>query len=236
MINTADFVDRLPSNIRQQVLFSLVGSINSSLIGTAQSIVRRLENDGVDIKELSPFEVGEMLTAPDLVDTTTDARGLNALAQHWRDDLQALTDQPDAGELGATIDFMIKSPRKVDENLLGAVLEAAGLSDIPTGLIVAKYDAQQQQRSELLARQRGAIEWLIEQGLHEYGDDGYMLDAGDTFSNLNEGIQERLAEKLQSALQRCRDRAVIAVLNGDRRWTFGDLPVIASYIKELEVA
>lgn len=235
-MNAADFVDRLPSNIRQQVLFSLVGSINSSLIGTAQSIVRRLEGDGIDVKELSPFEVGEMLTAPDLVDTTTDARGLNALAQHWRDDLQALTDQEHAGELGATIDFMVKNPRKVDENLLTVVLESAGLTDVPTSLIAAKYDAEQKQRSELLAKQRGSIEWVIEQGLHEYGDDGYLLDAGNTFDNLNEGVQERLAEKLQSALQRTRDRAVVAVLNRDRRWTLGDLPVIASYIKELEAA
>jgi hypothetical protein len=240
MINTAGFIDELPRNIRQQVLFSVVGSINSSLIGTAQTVLRTLERTtGLDdIKEVSAFEVREMLRGPDLIDTTLDARHLNALAQHWRDDLQNLTDQPEAGELGSTIDFMIKSPRKVDENMLVAILEAAGLKDVPVGIIAAKYDAQQEARSSMLAKQRGEIEWLIEQGFSSDDIDAGspLFESHTVFDNLSETVQERLTEKLQAALQRTRDSAVIGVLNRDKRWTLGDLPVIASYIKELEAA
>jgi hypothetical protein len=224
--NLIEFVDALPSNVKQQVLFSLVGSVNASLIGTAQSIVRRLTVDGHDLNDIGPFEVEQLLQGPDLVNGTSYARNVNALAQHWRDNLVALTDQSDAGSLGGTIDFMISSPRQLDERLLEATLAAAGLQGVEPGLIKAKHDVLQKQRSERLAQQRGHIEWIIEQALSP--------DDEPEFCSLSDEQQLALIEKLATALERTRDSAVIGVLNRDRRWTFGDLPIIAAAINEVK--
>lgn len=223
-INVINYVENLPGNVRRQVLFSLVGSANASLIGTAQSMLRRLNSSGVDFKELGPYEFEQLMAGPDWMSGTEYARNVNAIAQRWRDDLVALTDQADAGSLGSTIDFMISSPRQLDEKLLEATLAAAGL-EVPTGIIKAKYDAQQQQRAETLAAQRGHIEWVIDQAL--------STDDEPEFFKLSEEQQLALLEKLHNALQRTRDTCVIGVLNKDRRWTFGDLPIIAAAIDEV---
>ncbi len=244
--NAANYVDQLPSNIRTQVLYSLVGSLNASLISSAQSMIRRIEvaaptslsgyemGAGVKVSELSPYEVKTLLAGMDNQDGTAAARNVNVLAQHWRDDLIGLTDRAEAGSLSGTLDFMIASPRKVDDDLLAATLAAAGLVDAPVAVIKARYDEQQRQRAEQLAAKRGEIEWLIEQALSDHDDDGYMTDAGAVFSNMDENIQERIGEKLLAALERTRDTAVVAVLNRDRRWSFGDLPVIGAAIAEVK--
>jgi len=234
VFNAANYVEGLPSNIRTQVLYSLVGSLNASLISSAQMMIRKLKLDVEDFRELGPYEVKTMLAGMDMRDGTEAARNVHVLAQHWRDDLIALTDREEAGGLASTIDFMIASPRKVDDDLLTATLAAAGLVDVPVALIKAKYDDQQRQRSEQLAANRGEIEWLIEQALSDHDDDGYLCDAGSVFSNMDENIQQRLSEKLLTALERTRDSAVLGVLNRDRRWTFGDLPVIAGCINEVK--
>lgn len=241
--DVVEYVGELPPAIRRNVLFSLVGSLNASLIGTAQTMIRRIEKDGeTRIAEMSHNEVEHMLTGPDWVEGTSYARNVNCIAQRWRDDLVSLTDQANAGALGETIDFMIKSPRQLDDKLLVATLEAAGLSDVPTKLIKAKYDVQQQQKSEWLAEQRGHIEWLIDTALnpeHSRVDANlYGLVEGDyaepDFFALSEQQQSALTEKLASALERTRDTAVIGVLNRDKRWTFGDLPIIGACINEVK--
>jgi len=232
--NAADYIEGLPSNIRQQVLFSIVGSLNSSLVGIAQGIARRIQANDTPVLDLDPFEIKTMLAGMDNRDGTEQARKINALAQHWRDDLIALTDKPSNGSLGNTIDFMINQPRQLDEDLAKAALKAAGLPDVPTALIKVRFDDQQKKKSEALAAQRGEIEWIIEQGLCDQDDDGYLLEAGNVFSNLDENLQQRISEKLVSALERTRDTAVVAVLNRDKRWSFGDLPVIGAAIAEVK--
>jgi hypothetical protein len=306
--NLIEFVDALPGNVKQQVLFSLVGSVNASLIGTAQSIIRRLTADGHDMQDVGPYEVEQLLLGPDLQNGTEYARNVNAIGQRWRDQLVSLTDKEDAGSLAGTIDFMVSSPRKVDEKLLSATLKAAGLvtytsadkqeeiaevldkhlpywvrrnaslprilvengwtmeqalaaarralaqdsaspafvmvelnkegetalaavlckqpDDSLTSVIAVKQGQLAQARSERLAQQRGAIEWLIDQALAPDGD--------PDFNALSDEQQLALTEKLASALERTRDSAVIGVLNRDRRWTFGDLPIIAAAINEVK--
>lgn len=225
-LDVVEYVAALPGNIRRNVLFSLVGSVNASLIGTAQSMVRRIERDGTSLLELSPYEFEQLMAGPDWMSGTNYARNVNAIAQRWRDDLVALTDQDNAGALGETIDFMIKQPRQLDDVLLRATLEAAGIQGVEPEIIKAKFDTMQQQRAETLAAQRGQIEWVIEQAL--------STDEEPEFFQLSEEQQHALTDKLAAALERTRDTAVIGVLNRDRRWSFGDLPIISAAIQEVK--
>jgi hypothetical protein len=242
-LDVVEYVNNLPGNIRRQVLFSLVGSLNASLIGTAQTMIRRIEKDQeTTILDLSPGELEHLMTGPDWVEGTSYARNVNAIAQMWRDDLVALTDQPHAGSLSETIEFMVRSPRQLDDALLKATLEAAGIADVPTTMLKAKYNIQQAQRSDQLAQQRGHIEWIIDQALNpehsRVSANMFDLIEGEytepNFFNLSEDQQEAMTSKLANALERTRDTAILGVLNRDRRWSFGDLPIIQAAIAEVK--
>lgn len=242
-LDVVEYVDKLPGNIKRQVLFSLVGSLNASLIGTAQSMIRRIEKDQeTTILDLSPNELEHLMTGPDWLEGTNYARNVNAIAQQWRDDLVALSDQANAGALNETIDFMIKSPRQLDDKLLIATLEAAGMTDVPTGLLKLRYDQQQKLRAEQLSIQRGHIEWIIDQALNpehsRVSANMFGLVEGEytepNFYNLSEDQQHALTEKLVNALERTRDTAILGVLNRDRRWTFSDLPILGAAITEVK--
>lgn len=221
-----DYIETLPGNVRRNVLFSMVGSINASLIGTASTMARRLSADGIIINELSPFEFETAMAGPDYKNGLEYGRNINAIAQRWRDDLVSLTDQDNAGALSETIDFMIKSPRQLDDRLLKATLEAAGITGVEPDIIKAKHDQMQKQRSERLAAERGQIEWIIDQCLFTEDEPSYSM--------LSEEQQQAMIEKLLTALNRTRDLAVIGILNKDRRWSFSDLPIISAAIKEVE--
>ena len=242
-LDIVEYVNELPGNIRRQVLFSLVGSLNASLIGTAQAMIRRIEKDKeTTILDLSPNELEHFMTGPDWTEGTSYARNVNAIAQAWRDDLIALTDQPDAGSLHSTIEFMVKSPRQLDDELLKATLEAAGIKDVPTTMLKAKYNLQQAQRSDQLSQQRGHIEWIIDQALNpehsRVSANMFDLIEGEytepNFFALSEDQQEAMTSKLANALERTRDTAILGVLNRDRRWSFGDLPIIQAAIAEVK--
>lgn len=233
MFNAINFISGLPSNIKRNVLFSMVGSLNASLIGTATSMLRRFKANGEDIKELSAAEINHLMLGPDWVDGTRYVRNVNMLAQRWRDDLVALTDMDNAGSLSETIDFMIKSPRKLDDDLLVATLAAAGINDVPTDIIKAKHEQMQRERSEQLAAQRGEIEWLIEQGFTPDLDEDGDYDE-PKWEMLSEEQRDSLNNKLLDALKRTRDTAVLGVLQRDRRWSFGDLPILQAAIAEVE--
>ena len=242
-LDVVEYVNNLPGNIRRQVLFSLVGSLNASLIGTAQTMIRRIEKDQeTTILDLSPSELEHLMTGPDWVEGTSYARNVNAIAQMWRDDLVALSDQPHAGALSETIEFMIRSPRQLDDALLKATLEAAGIADVPTTMLKARYNQQQAQRADQLSQQRGHIEWIIDQALNpehsRVSANMYDLVEGEytepNFFALSEDQQQAMTDKLASALERTRDTAILGVLNRDRRWSFGDLPILQASIAEVK--
>ena len=242
-LDVVEYVNNLPGNIRRQVLFSLVGSLNASLIGTAQTMIRRIEKDEeTTILDLSPSEHEHLMSGPDWVEGTSYARNVNAIAQMWRDDLVALSDQPHAGSLSETIAFMIKSPRQLDDALLKATLEAAGIADVPTTMLKARYNQQQAQRADQLSQQRGHIEWIIDQALNpehsRVSANMYDLVEGEytepNFFALSEDQQQAMTDKLASALERTRDTAILGVLNRDRRWSFGDLPILQASIAEVK--
>lgn len=110
MKNAVSFVSNLPANIRTSVLYSVVGSLNASLVGSARAMVQQLESAGYvvkdsnrdaqvpgeyDLKELSPSDVEALFGGPATGPTESalvTMRTLNTIVDHWRDDLQGLVE------------------------------------------------------------------------------------------------------------------------------------------------
>lgn len=251
-------INTLPDQAKRSVLYSLVGSINSSLVGTGASVAARLQNDDYDIRELSPQDVEQLLKELDSRDDLiTNVRRLARVGATLRDQLIELTNDDDQGAISGTLDFMTRSDntRSLDADLLSKTLEAAGISNVDTSHIESMHKMNQIQRAERLAAQRGNIEWIIDQVFvpptateiirdasdPEDEDDGVSRvyareihhDVDVELEELNEEMRERLIEKAISALERARDNAILGVLNRDRRFSFSDLPIINGALTEL---
>ena len=247
-------IDTLPDQAKRSVLYSLVGSINASLIGTAASVVTRLERDDYNIKELSVQDAEQLLSEADSrADLLTNARRLARVGTTLRDQLIEVTNDDKQGSISGSLDYMTKAgnTRALDGDLLMRTLIAAGITDVDPKHIEAMHKVNQVQRAERLASQRGAIEWVIDQvfvpptlsEVHyekEEREDGTMFsrpittdyDVDVQLEDLPEEMRERLLEKLSAALNRARDATVLGVMNRDTRYSFGDLSLIAGAITE----
>ena len=247
-------INTLPDQAKRSVLYSLVGSINASLIGTAASVVTRLERDDYDVKELSVGDVTQLLGEADSRDDLlTNARRLARVGTTLRDQLIEVTNDDGQGSISGSLDFMTRvgNTRALDGDLLARTLIAAGITDVDPKHIEAMHKVNQVQRAERLAQQRGEIEWVIDQvfvppTLDEVHYEAEEREDGTTFNRpvttsydvdiqleeLPEEMRERLLEKLSAALERARDAAVLGVMNRDRRYTFGDLSLISGAIIE----
>jgi hypothetical protein len=238
-------IDSLPDQAKRNVLFSLVGSLNASVVGTASSVVARLSKGDYDFRELEARDVVTMLNEmDDRADLVLNARRTVRVARALRDQLIVLSNNDEDGDIGATLDFMSKASAKpIDAKLLKATLEAAGIVGVDTAHFDAMNRISSEQRAARLSEQRGAIEWLIEHVFTARGYDGVNDEGRPEFTDesdadeiecLSAEQREKLYDKLQSAISRARDTTVLGVLNKDRRYSFGDLPLITAALKDAE--
>jgi hypothetical protein len=253
-------IDTLPDQAKRSVLFSLLGSINASLVGTASSAVSRLQRDGYDIRDLSTQDVERLLSEADARDDMMhNVKRLARVGQSLRDQLIELTNDDSQGSIAGTIKFMsVPTTRKVntDLELLGELFALAGVTDIDTTAFAAMREVRTQQRdiqrAERLAAQAGEIEWMIDMVFvppstdETHYEDEERAD-GSTFSRaivtrhdvdvqleeLSEETRERLIDKMNVALKRALDDGIMGVLDRDRRYTMSDVAVIAGAIKTI---
>lgn len=227
-------IDALPEQAKRNVLFSLVGSLNASIIGSASSVVARLTSDDYDFRELEASDVIHMLNEMDgRQDFVLNTRKTVRVAQVLRDQLIAISNNDEDGDLLGTLEFMTRGTNKgLDMELLKATLEAAGIKGVDPKHFEAMHAMNQAQRAARLSAQRGHIEWLIDHVLTGTGaEDGYDEAVIDELQS--EQI-ERLQDKLVVALNRARDNTVLGVLSRDKRYSLGDLPLISAAITDAE--
>lgn len=233
-------IDMLPEQAKRDVLFSMVGSLNASLVGTASSIASRLEREGYELKELSVRDVEQLLSDPDSTDATlTEARKLVRVATGLRDQLIAAGNDSNLGYIYDTLEFMTKpSKRGLDAELLEATLAAANIKNVNLKHFAQLHAMNAAQRAARLASQRGMIEWLLEHVMsvsHSVDGDRYdREEVTETIEDLGIDARARLYGKLVTATNRARDNAVLGVLNRDRRHSLGDLMFVAEAITAAE--
>lgn len=164
-MNVQTAIEQIASNnVRRHVLMCLVGSMNASLIGSAQSLLAGKLAD-YDVCELSDRDIENILAGPDERSYDFDAlRAFNALRLEWASQLSDLTGGRNTGNITETIQFMVSNPKSVDTTHLSAIMEAAGipLDESTQKLVTMKYDQRQKDRASKLAQQRGMVEFLID--------------------------------------------------------------------------
>lgn len=244
MKNTQQIIDSLPEQAKRSVLFSLVGSLNASIVGTASSVAARLERGDTPVHELEVRDIEHMLAEDDLL---TRTRRAMRVASNLRDQLLAVSNDSTAGALYGTLDMMTnpnRAARKLDADLFNVVMASAGLEGMDINHFQALSNLNDAQRAERLASQRGVIEWLLDNVFtsnshDDVDEDGRPVTISDNEDNMIEYMhpeaKERLYEKLVKALERARDNTVIAVLNRDTRYTLSDIPLITGALNDAKL-
>ena len=261
MKNAVSFVEGLPSNIRTSVLYSVVGSLNASLVGSARAMVQQLENAGYDIKELSTSDIetlfGGPVTAPN-ESALGVMRTLNAIVDHWRDDLQGLVEAqrssrasfrvvpqlgsvqtaPRApGDILGTIDMMSKPRALTGGEKLAMEALASALQLSPE--VSAKLQEQNaklvrdfnERSAKQVADHAGAIEWMID---HAFQVEGYA-DPEEAFETLEEVQQDAILVKVKKGLETsAMNQALRGIGMGSDEWSAGDVALILKYAEQLD--
>lgn len=257
MSHAQQIIDNLPDAAKRNVLYSLVGSLNASIIGTASSVSTRLtrhmheanphrdheEDDGYFI-ELEPREVVKLLNEmDDRADLLLNVRRTVRVAQQFRDQLIALSNIKNDGSIESTMEFMLDGKAKPFDKALMKVIMKEAEMDIDPALMESMNQLDAAQRATKLAAQRGAVEWLIERVFTSYGDDklidtehgayiAHAPDTGDFLEVLSDDTLGRLYDKIVSAIDRARTAAVMGILRGDRRFTLSDVTLLTASYKE----
>jgi len=238
-------ISTLPDQAKRAVLSSLVGSLNASVIGTASSAVQMLKAKDIDLRTVEPRELAILMRGPDENDDRllTVQRTVR-IAQNYRDQLLAVTNDDSRGTIQNTLDYMTApNKRKVetDDPDVKKLLSALKLSDNDIKLAELAQASADIQRAETLAENRGAIEWIIEKVFTSnshtvINDKSRKVEVSDVDDNLIEYLpsdtQETMHGKFVNILNRERDATIRGVLFKDRRYSFGDLPLIDDAIAE----
>ena len=235
-----NIISALPEQAKRSVLFSVVGSLNASLIGTANNIVSKLERDGCDFREIDVRDVEQLMSGmAGMEDTLANARLVERVANGMRVQLQEVSNDDEAGLIAESIKFMSSGKtREFDAAFIAEIAAAAGIEGIDPKMLNAANRANKQRSAERIAANQGAIEWLIGNVLTKRVEDPTGVLYGDEIEadveELSAEHLERLHGTVEKALVRARDDAFLGVLNRDRRYSLGDLPLIAAAIKELD--
>ena len=235
-IDINETIANLPEQARTTVLYSLVGSLNTRIIGGAQRIVRACDKNGEDIH--AEINEGFVCTAHEShalseLGTQDDwfatLRIVNHLRAHLRVALACTLNQEeeDVLPLAGTLKFMTEGdiklmPKEMIEELVNA-LGIEGL-DVETIQSVDKID-KATRRAELFAiRER-----VLDVATTLPGDDPDET----AFDQLPQELAIRILQKMNDALNKARNDAVLAFVRRSSKANIGDIPLIQAAIKEV---
>lgn len=243
-------IDQVPDNTKYAVLNGLIGSIGCSVIGTASTIVGRLERmDNVDMHSLERNEVIHLLMEADMrQDLLRNTRGLVAIRNKLHDQLLAVAEDDNVASWTESIEYMTQpaTNSRINKERLIEALKACGIDDelaleaMYQGSLIEE-SADRKRNAELIGKRRGMIEWLIENvfssKLHfnetgQYVDDENIADrVEDLPADMQNRIYEKLRQTLNKAVTRCASRFAV----GDTRYEITDIVMLNQLIKDAKL-
>lgn len=248
--NVQDEVLNLYPALRRTVLFSLVGSLNATLIQAADQFVVRAESDGTEIKEMSVADAERLYNGPETAPEEPgsqlhEMRLLCALAGTLREDLRFISpndseNDPEierVGSLYGTLGMMTGKQRA--RSVAAGAIEALKQLNIeltPEAIETARKNMQSvdQARADARARRRGGIEWTLENVFQRT----HVGNDGDYWIQLPLERKELLIGKFFNALNGALTQAQQNVLFGrfgDNVLGLADIPMIRDTIQGLMV-
>ena len=235
-IDINNTIDNLPEQARTTVLYSLVGSLNVRIVGAAQRIVTTCDKHGEDlhaeINEGFPCTAYESKAMSELGtqdDWFATIRVVNQLRNHLLVKL-ATTLNKEENEvlpLEGTLKFMTEGdikllPKEMIEELVKA-LDIEGL-DVETIQTVDKMDKAGRRSALFTIRER------VSAVMHQIP--GHDADE-QAFDHLPHEVGIRILDKMNDALNKARNDAVLAFVRRSSRANIGDIPLIQAAIKEV---
>lgn len=236
-IDINNTVANLPEQARTTVLYSLIGSLNTRLIGGAQRIVTNCDKNGeelhAEINEGFPCTSHEAAAMAELgtgYNWFAVLHDINALRLHLRMQLAQTINQTeeDVLPLAGTLKFMTEGdikllPKEMIEELVNA-LGIDGL-DVATVQEVDRLD-KTMRRAQLFAMRDRVLDVVLQLPGDEPDE--------HAFDHLPHEIAVRILEKMRSALNKARNDAVLAFVRRSSRADIGDIPLIQAAIKEVD--
>ncbi len=235
-IDLNDTINNLPEQARTTVLYSLVGSLNTRIIGGAQRIVQACDKTGEDIH--AEINEGFPCTAHESHalsehgtqdDWFATLRVVNSLRAHLRLVLATTLNQEedDVLPLAGTLKFMTEGdiklmPKEMIEELVNA-LGIEGL-DVETIQSVDKMDKAARRAQLFAIRER-----VLDVATQLPGDDPDEM----AFDHLPQEVAIRILQKMNDALNKARNGSVLAFVRRSAKANIGDIPLIQAAIKEV---
>lgn len=229
----------LPNKVRGNVLFSLSGSANASVINSAAFIVDTCDREGIDVLEeveLHQFmNIKELARASAELGTGDDwfVRTMNTVswANQVREIFMKTMKDQNVGGLSATLKFMSEKPKlmkQTDAQRTADYLNAMDEAGITAEFVKSIFDAEAIARRDAIDTSKARIE-LVMHALP-------ASDLDDPYSALTEKQQSAIADKLLSALIRARNQLMLQVARPNSNQDIGDYAFIGAAIRQLKAA
>lgn len=230
-----DLIEKLPKNAKTSVLYSLVGSLNASILYNAQSIVKQCDANGDDVREelcngFPKTRAAAVIQADfgQQHDRFKELQGLVSL----RDDMHKLlmyvrnTDE-EILPLHATLKFLTTSTRQLPKEQLDELIAALGIEGLDADSVQTGYKMDAEfRRAELAASSERVLSVAM-------AIDG-ISDIESAFESLSYQKQHKLWSKVEDALKKARNDIIVGMLNR-RDVDIGDIPLITEVMKEVKV-
>lgn len=231
-----DLIDKLPTNAKASVLYGLVGSLNASILYSAQFIVRQCDANGDDVREelcndfpKSRAEAENNANFGQQHDRFKELQAMVAL----RDDLHSrlMGERNTTDEvlpLHATLKFLTTATRSLPQEQLDELIIALGIEGLDAASIQTVYKADAEyRRAELAASSERVLSVAL--AIPELPD----VEAESAFEALSYQKQHSLWTKVEAGLIKARNNIIVGMLNR-RNVDIGDIPLITGAMSEVK--
>ncbi len=236
-VSAHTIINQLPEQARRSVLSSLIGTLNSSIINSAQAVVTRLTKDGIDLKEYEVADVVQLMGEADMrEDGLIQARRTVCVAEGLRDQLIELTNDDTSGSIADAIDFRCRPmPARAmafDKfkavALATRIIRPSDTDDVIKLMMSASVERQTQDNirsAERSAGMRGNIEWIID---HVFNPDT-GFERPDNIEDLHKELRASVYEALCACIDKERMNAINELMMSRRtpRYTIADAMLLA---------
>ena len=229
-------INALPTQAKNSVLYSLVGSLNASILFGSQAIVKSCEQQGEDLHEeictgypKTRHDAAMRKEAGGATDTFLDLCAANALRVELHDMLRAERNTTDdVLPLHGTMKFMTQSVRELPAAQLEDLVKALNIEGLTVDSIKTVYKADAEARRAELVGMSSRVMNVAESIPCPIGYEE------DHFSHLSVIRQHNLWLKMEAALNKARNNVVLGILQR-RAVDMGDIPLITDALKEVNV-
>lgn len=231
-----DIIENLPANAKSSVLYSLVGSLNASILYNAQSIVRQCDHSGDDIHEevcmdfpKTKYEASMAAELGNQPNRWEDLTAMVTLRSALHDKLmEERNTTEEVLPLHGTLKFLTASVKALPQSQLEELIKTLAIDGLTASDINMMYtlDAETKRADLVGMSERVLSVALALPTMSEAYED-------DAFDHLSPQKQNNLWLKVEGALNKARNNIVLGMLQR-KAVDLGDIPLITYALKQVK--